>query len=113
MNGISPDSTYYVRAYATNVAGTAYGNIVASLLTDLDGNSYHKVTIGTQTWMVENLRTTRYRTGEGITNNKSNFIWNSANYGAWCDYDNDTINGKKYGKLYNWYAITIVRYKKL
>ena len=104
--GINADSTYYVRAYATNAAGTAYGNIVASLLTDLDGNVYHKVKIGTQTWMVENLRTTRYRTGEGITNNKSNLAWNNATYGAWCDYNNDSLNEKKYGKLYNWIAIS-------
>ncbi|MEI6556547.1 MAG: fibrobacter succinogenes major paralogous domain-containing protein [Paludibacter sp.] len=106
IDKINADSTYYIRAYATNAAGTAYGNVVASLLTDLDGNIYHKVTIGTQTWMVENLKTTRYRTGEGITNNKSNLSWSTANYGAWCDYNNDSINGKKYGKLYNWSAIS-------
>ena len=105
LTGISADSTYYVRAYATNVAGTAYGNVVASLITDLDGNIYHKIIIGTQIWMVENLKTTRYRTGEGITNNKSDNAWSTATYGAWCDYNNDGANGLKYGKLYNWYAI--------
>ena len=105
LTGLSADSTYYVRAYATNITGTAYGNTVASLLTDLDGNIYHKVTIGTQTWMVENLRTTRYRTGEGITNNKSDKLWSTSTYGAWCDYNNDEANGLKYGKLYNWNAI--------
>jgi|APCry1669188910_1035180.scaffolds.fasta_scaffold29928_1 uncharacterized protein (TIGR02145 family) len=105
LTGLSADSTYYIRAYATNNIGTGYGNTVASLLTDLDGNIYHKVTIGTQTWMVENLKTTRYRTGEGITNNKSDKLWNTSTYGAWCDYNNDEANGLKYGKLYNWNAI--------
>ncbi|MEI6752315.1 MAG: fibrobacter succinogenes major paralogous domain-containing protein [Paludibacter sp.] len=105
MNGISPDSTYYVRAYATNVAGTAYGNIVASLLTDIDGNKYTKVTIGTQTWMVENLRTTRYRTGESISNVTDATAWSNATFGAYCDYNNDINNGATYGKLYNWAAV--------
>ena len=105
LSGISPDSTYYVRAYAVNIAGTAYGKEVASQLTDIDGNKYTEVKIGNQTWMVENLRTTRYRTGEGITNNKSNLSWSTATYGAWCDYNNDEANGLKYGKLYNWSAV--------
>ena len=105
LTGLSADSTYFVRAYAINSAGVGYGNVVVSKITDIDGNVYHKVTIGTQTWMVENLRTTRYRTGEGITNDSSAGAWKSATYGAWCDYNNVNANGLKFGKLYNWFAI--------
>lgn len=74
-------------------------------ITDIDGNIYHAVTIGTQVWMVENLKTTKYRNGENIPNVTDNTAWARLSTGAWCDYDNSAANGTKYGKLYNWYAV--------
>lgn len=71
---------------------------------DIDGNTYTTVTIGTQTWMVENLKTTKYRDGSTIQNTTDNAAWTSST-GAWCDYNNDATCGTKYGKLYNWYAV--------
>ncbi len=80
---------------------------VAGTVTDIDGNVYHTVTIGKQTWMVENLKTTKYHNGNGgvipdVTDNS----WYSLYTGAYCNYDNDDANGLKYGRLYNWYAVT-------
>lgn len=69
---------------------------------DIDGNIYHTVTIGTQVWMMENLNTTRYRNGDTIINAT---IWNDSTNGAYCNYDNNSINGQIYGKLYNWFAV--------
>ena len=70
-------TTYYVRAYAINDAGTAYGNEVAfnTRLADIDGNSYNVVLIGTQLWMAENLKTTRFNGGAAITYITSNEVW--------------------------------------
>lgn len=74
-------------------------------VTDIDGNVYHTITIGTQTWMVENLKTTKYRNGVSIPNVTANTTWNNLKTGAYCDYNNDANNSATYGKLYNWYAI--------
>lgn len=74
-------------------------------VTDIDGNVYHTVTIGTQTWLVENLKTTRYRNGESIPNCIDNIEWSNLNTGAYCNYNNNPDNGEIYGKLYNWHAV--------
>jgi uncharacterized protein (TIGR02145 family) len=75
--------------------------------TDADGNHYKVVQIGTQIWMAENLRTTRYQNNDNIQNVISNTVWSGLSTGAYCNYNNtsnyDTIN--IYGRLYNWYAI--------
>jgi uncharacterized protein (TIGR02145 family) len=76
-----------------------------STVTDIDGNIYKTVTIGTQIWMAENLKVTHYRDGSSIPNITST-TWGSLTSGAWCDYSNSTTNGSIYGHLYNWYAAT-------
>jgi uncharacterized protein (TIGR02145 family) len=68
---------------------------------DIDSNIYHTVTIGTQVWMAENLKVTHYRNGDIIPNG----LYSWGNTGAYCIYDNDSINNLKYGKLYNWFAV--------
>jgi len=73
---------------------------------DADDNYYPVVIIGSQIWMAENLKTTSYRTGEGVSNVSLAASWASATYGAWTDYDNLESNGTKYGHLYNYYAAT-------
>jgi uncharacterized protein (TIGR02145 family) len=76
-------------------------------MTDLEGNEYKTITIGTQTWMVENLRTAKYRDGTEIPNVTDNMEWVYLTTGAYCNYQNtkraDSI--ATYGMLYNWYAV--------
>ena len=74
-------------------------------VTDIDGNVYHTVTIGTQVWMVENLKTTKYRDGTAIPNVTVNSGWTDYTTGYYCDYDNTPSNSIIYGRLYNWDAV--------
>ena len=114
ITGLTASTTYYVRAYATNSAGTGYGSampftthgITPSTVTDIDGNIYHTITIGTQVWMVENLKTTKYRDGTSIPNVSNNTAWSNLTTGAYSDYNNTQSISATYGRLYNWYAAT-------
>ena len=80
-----------------------------STITDADGNVYTSVTIGTQEWMTENLRTTKYSDGTTIPNVTDADEWYEVGEwyeaGAWCHYDNDNQYDTIYGKLYNWHAV--------
>lgn len=79
-----------------------YNNAV---VTDYEGNVYQTVTIGSQVWMSENLKTTHYRNGDPIPNVKNEQEWNLLNTGAYCDYDNDPLNSNKFGRLYNYFVV--------
>ena len=111
VTGFSPNSTYYLRAYATNSIGTSYGAEISfstgkSVVKDKSGNFYHFVTIGSQVWMVENLRTTRYRDSTAITHVDSNSDWNNSVNPSYCWYANDSsLYKNSFGALYNWYAV--------
>jgi uncharacterized protein (TIGR02145 family) len=74
-------------------------------VTDIDGNVYQTVKIGNQWWMAENLKVTRYRNGDTLSNVTDNGTWASLTIGAYCNYDNNPSNGNIYGRLYNWYAV--------
>ncbi len=113
LTSLQPGTTYYVRAYATNEAGTAYGSVISfttahetGTLTDVDGNVYVTVKIGDQWWMAENLKTTKYNDGvTAIFNETDDGLWKGLTTAAYCWYDNDPTTFKPlYGALYNWYA---------
>src|SRR5664280_2573146 len=100
---------YYVRAYATNSIGTAYGNqlIFNTKLADVDGNKYNIVVIGTQIWMAENLKTTKFNDNTTlIPNVTDNTAWTLLNTPAYSWYNNDGTTYKPlYGAIYNWFTI--------
>ena len=116
ITGLTSATTYYVRAYATNSIGTAYGEVLtfttpnpydgqpctgAPTVTDYDNNTYNTVQIGAQCWMKENLRTTHYSNGTSIAlgNDTSTTI-------AYRYYpNNNSSNVSTYGYLYNWKAV--------
>ncbi|MGQ7945408.1 fibrobacter succinogenes major paralogous domain-containing protein [Flavobacterium sp. WC2509] len=72
---------------------------------DLDGNIYHTTRIGNQTWMVENLKTTRFNNGDLIANIKSNTNWEQSQQAAYSVYNNDSSLIKDYGFLYNYFCL--------
>ena len=71
---------------------------------DVDGNEYSTVIIGTQTWMVEDLKVTKYNSGAPIQGKNNVAGWEDDLSGAYCWYNSD-ISNKTYGALYNWYAV--------
>jgi uncharacterized protein (TIGR02145 family) len=75
-------------------------------ITDKDDNTYTAVTIGTQVWIIENLKTTKYNDGTTIPNITDNEVWANLTTPGYCWYDNDASTFKAiYGALYNWYAV--------
>ena len=111
ISGLSGNTTYHVRAYATNSAGTGYGednSFITDMeyVEDIDGNVYIKVTIGAQSWLSENLKVTKYNDGSPISNITDNSEWGSSTNGAYCWYNNNATSTKDtYGALYNWNAV--------
>jgi uncharacterized protein (TIGR02145 family) len=87
-----------------NSIGTQIGSFQNNV-SDVDGNTYKTVTIGIQTWMAENLKTSKYNDGTTIPNITDNSQWFNLTTGAWAYYNNDAANNAKYGKLYNWYTV--------
>jgi uncharacterized protein (TIGR02145 family) len=98
-----------LRAYATNSSGTVYGSqqifTTSISVTDIDGNLYNTVQIGTQLWMLENLKVTHYNDGSSIPLVTDNSTWISLSTGAYCNYNNDENNVTTYGRMYNFYAV--------
>jgi uncharacterized protein (TIGR02145 family) len=109
LTGLTANTKYYFRAYAINSAGAAYGDEKffttepVKTVTDIDGNVYNTVTIGTQVWMVENLKTTKYNDGAAIPN-VTDYTWGDLQTDAYCWYNNDISNKATFGALYNWFA---------
>ncbi len=118
LTGLSSNLVYYVRAYAINSAGIAYGDEQsfttpinpngdawscpeAPFLMDIDENMYNTVRIGQQCWMRENLRTRRYADGTSIPQGESYSLTSA----FWYYPMNESANKANYGLLYNWAAL--------
>lgn len=77
-----------------------------SQLKDFDGNIYTSVIIGSQEWMVQDLKTTHYRNGDEILTGVESTEWKDLTAGAFCNYNGDAGLVATYGRLYNWFAVT-------
>jgi len=117
LTGLTNGTNYYVRAYATNNAGTGYGDQQTfttvhqtGTVTDVEGNVYNTVLIGSQWWMAQNLKTIHYKTGNTpadlIPNVTDNTAWSLLTTPAYSWYFNDPSTYKNIaGAIYNWYAV--------
>jgi uncharacterized protein (TIGR02145 family) len=113
LTGLTATTTYYLKAYATNSISTSYGNEVhfktyTGIVTDIDGNVYDTETIGTQTWMAENMKTTKYNNGDliGTTTPATLDISGQSTPEYQWVFDGNATNADTYGRLYTWYAVT-------
>lgn len=118
------NKTYHVRAYADK-GGIIYGNDVTfttknpaikfnegltyGTLTDIDGNNYKTIQIGSKIWMAENLKVTHFNNGDIIPNITDPVTWKDLTGPAYCYYDNDSLNNEIYGKLYKGFTVMDVR----
>lgn len=118
---VNPTTTTIYTVTVTNAIGcTASDNVVVFVNTsqsytifDIDGNGYDTIRIGNQTWLKQNLRTTKYNDGTSIPNVTNNTEWSNLTTGAYSIYpfasipgltsENEVLN--TYGALYNWYAV--------
>jgi len=112
LTGLMDGTIYYVRAYATNEEGTSYYGEQYSFITpvtDIEGNVYKTVKIGTQVWMAENLKTTRLNNDISIPNIVNDNTWINLTSPGYCWYDNLSSYKDIYGALYNWYTVNTGR----
>jgi uncharacterized protein (TIGR02145 family) len=125
ITSLTPGKTYYLKAFARNFMGISFGNQISFLtpagsgtgviafnpsltygsVTDVDGNRYKTIQIGTQTWMAENLKTTKYSNGDPIPEITDKIQWEQLTSGAYCNHNNEADLSTIYGRLYNWYAV--------
>jgi uncharacterized protein (TIGR02145 family) len=120
ISNLTPSTTYFHRAFATNVVGTGYGVVLNfttlvpficqtgpnSTVFDIDSNAYQTVLIDNRCWFRSNLRTSRYRNGTPITTGLSSNTWQTTTAGAYSVYADSSVNNTLFGKLYNFYAAT-------
>jgi uncharacterized protein (TIGR02145 family) len=121
LMGLTANSTYYFRTKATNSTGTKYGSdasftttkiikgvyvfntdLTYGSVTDVEGNIYKTILIGTQTWMAENLKTTKFNDGTIIPFIIDGTKWAGLSSPGYCWYNSDSVS---YGGMYNWYAV--------
>lgn len=107
LTGLTPGTTYYVRAYATNSAGTSYGSnisfVAPARVSDIDGNAYNVVEINSLQWMQQNLKVTRFNDGSNLVPYTDTAYVPVSYYHM---YNNNSTYGTTYGYLYNGYVLS-------
>jgi uncharacterized protein (TIGR02145 family) len=110
LSGLTAGTTFHYRIKATNELGTTTSEDMTFktyVVADADNNYYYSVTIGTQTWLLENLKTTLYRDGTAIPLVTENTAWKNLTTPGYCWYNNDEAKYESaYGALYNWYTVS-------
>ncbi len=108
---LTVNTTYYIRAYATNSEGNGYSEQHVIHFWDYndivtyDGYQYNTVMIGDQEWMTENLKTTIYSNSLPITTGLTNDEWANTTEAAYSVYADNFDYKDTHGLLYNWYAV--------
>jgi uncharacterized protein (TIGR02145 family) len=121
LTGLTPNTVYYFRIKIVSSTDTIYGgdmtftttnpvssgitfnpNLTYGSVSDIDMNSYKTMLIGTQTWIAENLKVTRYNNGTVIPFIPDVSTWSALSTPGYSYYNSDSVG---YGALYNWYAV--------
>jgi uncharacterized protein (TIGR02145 family) len=112
ITGLLPETTYHFRVKAVNNLGTVVGEelifttLSINQISDIEGNVYNTIQIGTQLWMKENLMVTKYRDGSLIPSAADVTRWSGFSSGAYCWMNNDPVSyAITYGALYNGYTM--------
>ena len=125
LTGLSSGTTYHYRVNAAGLCQVTYGrdylfatlkkgesgivfnpDLIYNTVTDNSGNTYKTIQIGTQMWMAENLKTSRFNDGTVIPLVTDNSAWANLTTSAYCWYNNDSNSYKpSIGGLYNWPAV--------
>jgi uncharacterized protein (TIGR02145 family) len=113
VSGLTPQTVYHYRIKAINSSETFNGQDLtfrthnAETVTDINGNSYTTITIGSIVWMTENLKVTKFNDGTSIPLITDGTSWGELTTPGYCWYDNDSTTYKNnYGALYNWFAVS-------
>lgn len=107
LSALQANTYYEFRLKAKNIAGETISDIATFqtyAVSDYDGNLYHTVTIGEQTWLKENFKGTHYANGDPILHVTDANTWSNLSSGAYCYYNNDPELGEIYGAMYNWWV---------
>jgi len=113
VSGLIPETVYHYRVKVVVNSEIFFGQDLifrtfnTLTVNDIDGNGYNTTTIGSQVWMTENLKTTRYNDGNPIPNVTDNAMWSNLSAPGYCWYENNGATNKNaFGGIYNWYAIS-------
>jgi uncharacterized protein (TIGR02145 family) len=113
VSGLTPGTIYHYRIRALNSSGTFSGQDLTfrtyndQTVSDINGNVYNTVTIGSKVWMAENLKVTKFNDGKSISLITDGKVWGETSTPAYCWYDNDSLTYKNdYGALYNWFTVS-------
>lgn len=125
LSGLKINTIYHYRLKAVSSLGTAYGDDISfttssekanvilfnpdltyGSVSDNDGNTYKTIQIGSQTWMAENLKTTKFNDNTPVPFVTEVAIWLTMGAPGYTWYNNDSI---AYGALYNWYAVNTAK----
>lgn len=120
LTGLLSNTTYYVRGYATTDGGTAYGNELSfttpvdhsgekGTVTDIEGNIYQTIGIGSQIWTAENIRNTKLNDNTEIIYGQCYRCWSFLTTPGYCWYDNNEFNRTTLGGLYNWDSVNSMK----
>ena len=117
VDDLAAAATY--RCIVSNIGGSITSNgamLSIDTLTDVDGNVYHQVKIGSQVWTMENLKTTKYSDGTPILQVTDSAAWAATpTTPKYCQYNfrTNVDSLKKWGALYNWYVVDTTNTKKI
>ncbi len=112
--GIREHSNHYYKTLNRLTAITFFAFLLVSCGNSLQnndspgGSQFSEIQIGSQVWMAKNFDGVLFRNGDSIPHAKTPAEWQNAGRDgkpAWCDYQNDSAFGRKYGRIYNWYAV--------